>query len=82
MEDRRQKIIDELWDRYKYTVSDEITDDFIKDAMDVNMRECCLELLQFMIDKQVDINWHINDKRSFLYKGEWITKEQLFEIFL
>lgn len=55
-------------------------------AMDEYMKECCLELLEYMAKNSVDcLDGGINNpdnKKSFYLKGEWITKEQLFENFI
>lgn len=85
MSDRREEILEQYDLKpagpHDYN-SDIVNFDLAKNAMDEYFKERALELLQFMVDKHVDINWHIDDDRSFLYKGKWITKEQLFEIFL
>jgi hypothetical protein len=52
-----------------------------KDAMDEYMKECCLELLEYMAKNKV-VCGVFSDDRMFNYKGQWITKEQLFENFL
>ena len=51
------------------------------DAMDEYTKQTCLELLEY-ISKNCIIIGTFNDYGSFYYKGEWITKEQLFENFL
>lgn len=50
-------------------------------AMDEYMKECCLDLLSYMAKNKI-ICGTFSDDRCFNYKGQWITKEQLFENFL
>ena len=50
-------------------------------AMDEYMKEVCLELLEYMAKNKV-VCGVFSDDRMFNYKGQWITKEQLFENFL
>lgn len=53
-------------------------------AMDEYMRECSLELLEYMAKNNVEICYdpYSESKKHFLFKGYWINKEQLFENFL
>lgn len=56
-------------------------------AMDEYFKERALELLQFMGENEVEASCtceaaKITGEQLFYYKGEWITKEQLFENFL
>lgn len=58
-----------------------------KNAMDEYFTERALELLQFMAANDVEISTsnevaELTGEQVFYYQGEWITKEQLFEIFL
>lgn len=53
----------------------------IKNAMDEYMKECCLELLEYMAKKNVSCTV-VNGVCYFFSQGECITKEQLFENFL
>jgi len=50
-------------------------------AMDEYMKEVCLDLLKYMADNKV-VCGPLSDDCRFHFKGEWITKEQLFENFL
>jgi hypothetical protein len=50
-------------------------------AADEHAKKMCLELLDYMADNKV-ICGTLNDDRQFHFKGQWITKEQLFENFL
>lgn len=50
-------------------------------AMDEYMKECCLDLLAYMAKNKI-VCGTFSDDRCFNYKGQWITKEQLFENFL
>jgi hypothetical protein len=60
----------------------------VTSAMDVYMKECCLELLEYMAEKEYKCFWIEDDNgnpRYFFSKGarfENLTKEQLFENFL
>lgn len=54
----------------------------IFNAMDEYMKERCLELLEYMAKNDIEISYTPPYENSFLFKGEWITKEQLFENFL
>lgn len=54
-------------------------------AMDENGKRMCLDLLEFMAKNKVDVDCDYVDTHNnfcFYYKGEWVTKEQLFENFL
>ncbi len=51
-------------------------------AMDEYMKECCLELLEYMAKHEINGYIDKNGISCFWYKREWITKEQLFENFL
>jgi len=51
-------------------------------AMDEYMKECCLSLIQYMCDNDLYSSCRKDGVDLFRYKGEWITKEQLFENFL
>jgi len=57
------------------------TSQYIFDAMDEYMKECCLELLEYMAKNTVYSEIKVDDK-NFYCNGEWLTKEQLFENFL
>jgi hypothetical protein len=58
----------------------------IKNAMDEYMKACCLELLEYMAKNDVKCTWYDHEVKgrtyTFSYKGEDISKEQLFENFL
>jgi hypothetical protein len=51
-------------------------------AMDEYMKECCLELIQYMCDNNLFSTCRKGGIDLFYHKGEWINKEQLFENFL
>lgn len=53
----------------------------IKNAMDENGRRLCFELLEYMAKNKIRCD-EGTAGHVFLYKGEFITKEQLFENFL
>jgi hypothetical protein len=95
--DRRTKILmDEFnpatedgreWDddlRLAITLNPDV--DKIKNAMDEHMRECVLLAFEFVARETTG---HCITKKEgketaleFKYKGEWISKEKLFENFL
>lgn len=77
MPDRREEI---LW-LCPHPTMDSVTINSAKNAMDIYATEMCLELLKYMADNKV-ICGTLSDNRQFHFKGEWITKEQLFENFL
>jgi len=90
MPDRREEILEQEHNR--------LTDDrgFPKDgielvfsykpaaisAMDVYATEMCLELLEYMAKNNIHCVYSSKGEAKFDYKGEYLTKEQLFENFL
>ena len=54
----------------------------ILSAMDEYMKERCLEFIQWMLDKGVFATRVVDGQTLLYYRGEYITKEQLFENFL
>ncbi len=73
-EDRRENI----YNYYSTLDGDAMT--VAKDCMDDYMKECCLELLEYMSKNNVKVS--LNKSDFFYFKGEWITGKQLFENFL
>ena len=53
-----------------------------REAMDSYMKSTCLELLEYMAKHGVRVSFNIRNEPIFEYKGEWISKEQLFENFI
>lgn len=53
-----------------------------KEVMDSYMKSTCLELLEYMAKHGVRVSFNIRNEPIFEYKGEWISKEQLFENFI
>jgi hypothetical protein len=92
--DRRTKILmDEFnpatedgreWDedlRLAITLNPDV--DKIKNAMDEHMRECVLLAFEFVAHETTGHSYNkTKNELEFKYKGEWISKEQLFENFL
>lgn len=89
--DRRSKIlIDEFnpvtedgrdWDedlRLAIAVNPDVAK--IKNAMDENGKQMCLDLLEYMAKYKVRCAEGAKEA-GFWFKGEWISKEQLFENF-
>lgn len=95
--DRREEILKSVFEAYKkahpkdsWLSFDEVkscgTADIVFAAMDEYMKECCLELLEFMAKNDVTCTWYEHEvlgvQYCFVYKGEDVSKEQLFESFL
>lgn len=80
MSDRREEILKNQVGSYAF---DELIDKEpgVITAMDEYMKECCLSLLQYVAENTTDSSVSVNGV-EFKYKGEWISKEQLFENFL
>lgn len=55
--------------------------DKIKNAMDENGHQMCLDLLEYMAKNKVQCKPGLTEPLLY-YKGEWITKDKLFENFL
>lgn len=56
--------------------------DKIINAMDENGKQMCLDLLEYIAKNLVSATMYNDHTPIFLFKGQWITKEQLFENFL
>jgi len=54
----------------------------VQNSMDDYMKECCLELLEFMAKNEVLCYVGRDGSYRFDFNGEGYTKEQLFESFL
>ncbi len=54
----------------------------IYEAMDEYMKATCLELLEYMANNEVSCEVNIAKEKRFYFKGQWISKEELFENFL
>lgn len=79
MSDRREEIL-ESKRKHLLTITDK---DAILDAMDEYMKECCLGLLQYMADKNIKLSFASTSQEPlFMWKGDLLTKEQVFENFL
>lgn len=78
-EDLREKILNEtLGD---HTISMLSISDIYK-AMDSYFEARSMELLEYMAKNEVNSEIDLAGLSSFYYKGEWITREQLFQNFL
>lgn len=84
MSDRRE----EIFNTYSDVMFDACGDskstldlDGAKNAMDEYMKECCIALLEYVAFNTTDTLVDVSGVK-FKYKGEWISKEQLFENFL
>lgn len=54
----------------------------VQDAMDEYMKATCLELLEYMAKNNIHCTVGIEGNAKFDYKGEYLTKEEIFENFL
>lgn len=54
----------------------------VYNAMDENGKRLCLELLEYMAKNEVSCEINIAKEKRFYFKGQWISKEELFENFL
>ncbi len=90
--DRREEILLSEFNKYKdphpgenWASWDSILSDgtaqITFNAMDENGKRMCLELLEYMANNHVKCGF-TGDGSYFNFKGECITKEQLFENFL
>jgi len=86
MPDRREEILNKIWqsDSSLLQVAIVLNSDvsLIKYAMDEYMKECCLSLLEYVAKNTITHYVAPDGIVEFKYKGEWITREQLFENFL
>lgn len=83
MSDRREEILEQynLRPASPYDYDSNVVSFYqVKNAMDEHFKERALELLEFMFENSVEIGPF--GPQCFYYKGEWITKEQLFKTFL
>jgi len=81
--DRRQDIINKLdgfcegeMTMITYPVEE------VKRAMDEYMKECALELLDFVIKNMQGCSVSEDGIVEIKYNGQWLSKEKLFENFL
>lgn len=78
MSDRREEIIISYVgdDPYVYRPG-------VINIMDEYMKESCLALLQYMADNSIRLSLASTSQEPlFMWKGELLTKEQVFENFL
>lgn len=85
--DIREEILHNLVISDKYFKDDVYSKELIFDAMDERARRMCMDLLQWMAENNVDCRTGLDqpfgeEERQFRYKGEWITKKELFSNFL
>lgn len=78
MVDRREDI---LW-VVPHPTPTSVTVSGAKQAMDTYMKECCLELLSFVVRNTTGHSIDKDGTVHFKYKGEWLSREELFENFL
>lgn len=77
MSDRRLEILEN-----HFPTPDHEDTAAILNAMDEYKKESCLELIQWMIDKGMFATRVIDGDTLLYYRGEYITKESLFNSFL
>lgn len=83
MPDRREEILKAEHRRGPDSVTPEGYSQWVLNAMDENGKQMCLDLLEYMAKHSVECSSTAPSMgKRFLYKGEWITKENLFENFL
>lgn len=86
-EDLREEILKQEYEKYygvqKYEDSNahNTYSEFMKNALDSFFERRSMELLEYMALNRVDCGCGEN-KDMFLYKGECISKEELFQNFL
>lgn len=81
MPDRKSEIINSYQMHIPESDVECISKEDAKDAMDEYMKECALELLDYVGQH---VKWPIRDGASILFwdGNNYITREQLFENFL
>ncbi len=77
MADRREEIISSEVGNDPYLYRPDV-----KKVMDEYMKECCLELLSFVVRNTTGHSIDKDGTVHFKYKGEWLSREELFENFL
>lgn len=85
--DIREEILHNLVISDKYFKDDVYSKELIFDAMDERARRMCMDLLQWMAENEIEIDISSSlaqntGEQIFYYKGQWITKEELFNNFL
>jgi hypothetical protein len=81
--DKRQVILDKYQTVIPESDIECISKEDAKDAMDDYMKECVLLAFEFVAHETTGHSFSkTKDELEFKYKGEWISKEQLFENFL
>lgn len=61
---------------------EDVFGDAVYDSMDAYMEQSCLELLEYVAKHNIGYRQSGSQEQAFYYKGEWITREQLFKNFL
>lgn len=70
-----------IWEESRHLVNTPFEQVF--NAMDENGKRLCLELLEYMAKNEVKCSKsYLGPNEEFLFKGKWISKEQLFQNFL
>lgn len=86
MTDRREEILKAEHQRGPDSITPEGYSQWVLNAMDENGKQMCLDLLEYMAKNDVKCTWYEHEVKgivyTFHYKGESISKEQLFENFL
>jgi len=81
--DRRAEIVAKLIMSDKYFKTDTIPEALVYDAMDEYMRESVLLAFEFVAHETTGHSMNeTKGELEFKYKGQWVSKEELFENFL
>jgi hypothetical protein len=85
--DRREEILRKeipanyIWEESKHL--DNTPFEYVFNAMDEHAKEMCLLFSKFIAHETTGHSFNkTKDELEFKYKGEWISKEKLFENFL
>ena len=82
MSDRREEIFKEEFGILSVKPTDTLKR-VVFSAMDEYMKESCLSLLQYMADNNIKLSFASTSQEPlFIWKGDLLTKEQVFENFL
>jgi hypothetical protein len=81
--DRREEILKQEHQRGPNHITPEGYSQWVLNAMDVHATELCLKFIEFVAHETTGHSYNkTKDELEFKYKGEWISKEKLFENFL
>lgn len=81
MSNIRKEILSKAIEDHPFMGLSEEQEKIAFNAMDEYMRQTCLELLEYMANKNINIV-HTKQGARYIFEDELLTREQLFEIFL